>query len=326
MQTTKALSIEDVPEDQDAIFHSLAPLFEHPAAEGLPPLTRDAFQKALQAAWDEQRRFNALVQLGNEKALQWARRPDHHGIVMACRPYHVDPVLMHQIDDMLQELGFAVISAEELNLPELPASEPKPDFHASKEFLRIARFIESEPNLHMVCLESFGCTYDAISLPEIQQTLKDTGQTYTVLKIDEICDMAHIRIRLRTLAETIVLSELDDPFDISFNHAAEMFEKPNDTFSKHEYITKLEDHAKTAPDANDAHHAPDAQDKKAAASVPNASYLPKEARAEVNNAAVRFGFVNEIEKAPEVDLPPAGKKAPPLPRSFIEKLKSGMLR
>ena len=83
----------------------------------------------------------------------------------------------------------------------------------------------------MVCLESFGCTYDAISLPEIQQTLKDTGQTYTVLKIDEICDMAHIRIRLRTLAETIVLSELDDPFDITFNHAADMFEKPNDAFS-----------------------------------------------------------------------------------------------
>lgn len=323
LQTTKALSIENVPEDQEAIFQSLAELFKQGSFAGLQTFTRDTFQKALEAAWEEQRRFNALVQLGNEKALQWARKPEHHGIVMACRPYHVDPMLMHRIDDMLQDLGFAVISAEELDLPGLPSTEPKPDFHASKEFLKIARFIEGEPNLHMVCLESFGCTYDAISLPEVQQVLKEADQTYTVLKIDEICDMAHIRIRLRTLAETIVLSELDDPFDIAFDHTEEMFEKPRTEFSKHEFIKKPED---GGMEARTQDNTASEQDAEKATSVPSASYLPPEASAAVNNAAVRLGFLNLEDKAPEVDLPPAGTKAPPLPRSFIEKLKSGMLR
>ncbi|MDO5117579.1 MAG: acyl-CoA dehydratase activase [Eggerthellaceae bacterium] len=333
------LEAEGSPEDRESIFSCLAPLFSESA-----PLSREAFQTALEDAWEEQRNFHAMVKKGNDRALTWSKQPGNHGAILVGRPYHIDPVLLHEIDDMLQSLGFSVVSPLEMNLPEL---DGKPEFHAAKPALRVAKFIQNRPNLHMVCLESFGCTYDALSLPELQQVLNETGQFFTGLKIDEIADMAHIRIRLRTLAETIFLSESNKPIDVSEDIGTHMFGKPKNEFTKHEFI-KRDDVAPVAPAAKKVDGKPSARPAPAPLNYPNRNnfiapnslgssappaqrawgtpYMPKEAFAAIEEAAKKYAPPELADKAPEVTLEPAGKKVPPMPRSFIEKLKSGMLR
>ncbi|MBE6464164.1 MAG: hypothetical protein E7003_02360 [Eggerthellaceae bacterium] len=333
------LEAESSPEDCKSIFDCLAPLFSEDA-----PLSRESFQAALETAWAEQRSFHAMVKKGNDRALTWSKQPGNHGAIIVGRPYHIDPALLHEIDDMLQSLGFSVVSPLEMNLPEL---DSKPEFHAAKPALRVAKFIQNRPNLHMICLESFGCTYDALSLPEVQQVLNETGQFFTGLKIDEIADMAHIRIRLRTLAETIFLSESNTPIDISEDIGTHMFEKPHTEFTKHEFI-KRDDPAQVAPASQKADDKPNTKVVPAPLNYPNRNnfiapsslgsaapaaqrewgtpYMPKEAHAAIEEAAKKFAPPVLADKAPETALEPAGKTIPPMPRSFIEKLKSGMLR
>ena len=327
------------PEDRENIFACLSPLFSESA-----PLSRETFQAAFDSALAEQSSFYRMVKKGNDRALTWSKQPGNHGVILAGRPYHIDPVLLHEIDDMLQNLGFSVVSPFEMNLPEL---DGKPEFHAAKPALRVAKFIRNRPNLHMVCLESFGCTYDALSLPEVQQVLNETGQFFTGLKIDEIADMAHIRIRLRTLAETIFLSESNKPIDVSEDIVTHMFEKPRTDFTKPERIQR-DDTASATTVSQKAAGAPGAQAMPAPLNYPNRNNfmvlnpqsptapaaqrswgsvnVPPEAFEEIAEIANKFAAWDHAEKAPEVTLEPAGKKVPPMPRSFIEKLKSGMLR
>ncbi len=77
----------------------------------------------------------------------------------------------------------------------------------AKTMTRLADFIAGNNALDLVCLYSFGCGYDSLSLAHAQETVERAGKIFTAFKIDEITDLVHIRIRLRTLVET--LSERD---------------------------------------------------------------------------------------------------------------------
>lgn len=187
----------DEPADREAIFESLASL--SPAEE---PLARDEFDCALKEALIEQRRFEERVAQGNQRAIDWAHEPGHHGILLAGRPYHADPEVMHEIDSVLEELGFSVVAAEMLRLDHAAAPGTYP-WKASKHAVKLARLAVQDPSLDLVYLESFNCGYDALSIPDAHEVLKCAHRPFTTLKIDDIADTAHIRIRLRTLAETI---------------------------------------------------------------------------------------------------------------------------
>ena len=72
-----------------------------------------------------------------------------------------------------------------------------------KRLARLARLVAERPWLELVCLQSFGCGFDALSIAQARALLEAAGRPFTTLKIDDIADTAHIRIRLRTLAETL---------------------------------------------------------------------------------------------------------------------------
>ncbi len=187
--------------DRDAIFKSLAS-----AAPAEEPLSREEFDEALKEAIMEQRRFEERIAHGNTRALSWAKEPGHHGILLAGRPYHADPEILHGIDAVLEELGFAVIAAEMLDLPQAKALGAHP-WKAAKHAAKLARLAAEDPSLDLVYLESFNCAYDALSIPDAHEILRRAHRPFTTLKIDDIADTAHIRIRLRTLAETIERTE-----------------------------------------------------------------------------------------------------------------------
>ena len=126
-----------------------------------------------------------------------------------------------------------------------------------------------------------------------------------------------------------------------------MFEKPHTEFTKHEFI-KRDDPAQVAPASQKADDKPNTKVVPAPLNYPNRNnfiapsslgsaapaaqrvwgtpYMPKEAHAAIEETAKKFAPPVLADKAPETALEPAGKTIPPMPRSFIEKLKSGMLR
>ena len=175
-----------------------------------PAISRDEFDRAFSAAMRCQEEVSAELAERTEDALRWlADDPSRHGIVLAGRPYHMDEALLHGIDRELVRLGFAV-----LGVAGLAASDPSRakahlggayPWMPAKRLVGIARFVAGHPQLDAVFLQSFGCGFEAVSVEEAADVLDAVGKPCTTLKVDDISDLAHIRIRLRTLAAAIAM-------------------------------------------------------------------------------------------------------------------------
>lgn len=196
--------IAESPEDRDALYEALAALAPKSA-----PIGRDEFDAALRAGIVAQARHDDAIARGNERAIAWAHEPGHHGIVLVGRPCHADPAVLHDIDGMLSDLGFSVVVGDALppspkpDGKEADADQPRHPWRASRRLLKAAHAVIEDPALDLVCLQSFGCLYDVLGIADAREAVRAAGRPFTALKIDDIADTAHIRIRLRTLAETI---------------------------------------------------------------------------------------------------------------------------
>ena len=186
------------------------------AGDEVPAITRDEFDRAFSTAMQRQEEVSAELARRTEDALRWlADDPSRHGIVLAGRPYHMDEALLHGIDRELAQLGFAV-----LGVAGLAAADPsRANAHLqgphpwmpAKRLVGIARFVADHPQLDVVFLQSFGCGFEAVSIEEAADVLDAVGKPCTTLKVDDISDLAHIRIRLRTLAAAIAMrGEVED--------------------------------------------------------------------------------------------------------------------
>lgn len=183
---------------------------------GAPGIGEDELSRAFDAALMAQQAFEEAVCQGNERAFAWARRTGGRAAILAGRPYHVDPAILHGIDNVLVDVGFSVLSPLELEAAladsspavasvsdDASAAAPAPLWRPGKRLAKLARMAAVRPELELVCLQSFGCGFDAVSLAQVRDVLERAGKPFTALKIDDIADTAHIRIRLRTLAETL---------------------------------------------------------------------------------------------------------------------------
>ena len=170
------------------------------------PLSREEFDRALEKALASQREFFDAIARANGKVIDWlAEDAQRHAIVVAGRPYHTDPRLMRGTDMMLTKLGFAILCPTSLDTwaTRQPHDPNCPPWKPGKHLARLARFAAENPQVDLVCLQSFGCGYDALSLEDARDILEAAGKPFTALKIDDLSDKAHLNIRLRTLAEGI---------------------------------------------------------------------------------------------------------------------------
>ena len=126
-------------------------------------------------------------------------------IVLAGRPYHVDPLINHGVPNLLADLGVDVISenAAFLNthLPSLSNVNVLTQWSYTNRLYATAMWVNGKPNAQMVQLTSFGCGPDAISSDEVRDILRSSGKIHTLIKMDEIANLGAVRIRLRSMLE-----------------------------------------------------------------------------------------------------------------------------
>ena len=201
-------------------------------------VTREEAEIAVKAAYAENEVFKHDVQKEGLKALAYMKEHDCRGIVLAGRPYHIDPEVNHGIPETICSLGMVVLSedsicelqpGEKLNPSEfLAADEDDPrkknangfrhveDRKVTKMPLRVtnqwayhsrlyaaANFVASYPGLELVQLNSFGCGLDAITTDQVSEILADKADVYTMLKIDEVSNLGAAKIRLRSLKAAV---------------------------------------------------------------------------------------------------------------------------
>jgi len=179
--------------------------------EELAPLGIGAaeIRAAVDKAWAELQRYRDDVRRKGEETLAYLKEHGLKGIVLAGRPYHLDPEINHGIPQLINELGWAVLTEDSVaHLGRVPRPLRVVDQWAYHSRLyAAASFVAHQEHLELVQLNSFGCGLDAITTDQVQEILQARSKIYTCLKIDEISNLGAARIRLRSLRAAVLERE-----------------------------------------------------------------------------------------------------------------------
>ena len=165
-----------------------------------PDLGKGEVREAVDAAYAEYAHHMSLVRKEGERIMDQARAEGRRIIVLAGRPYHVDPEVNHGIDTLITRFGAAVVTEDAISnrVEKFPTTVLNQwTYHA--RLYAAARYCCEHDDMDLVQLVSFGCGVDAITSDETQEILRGGGKLYTQLKIDEITNLGAVRIRLRSL-------------------------------------------------------------------------------------------------------------------------------
>lgn len=203
LSRSRPRAIATSADDQATLASYFGPLADAAGA----PLAEGELADALAAAQEAQEAFEDAMARAGDAAMAWVEAdPRRHAVLVAGRPYHNDAALAHDVNVVLRKMGFAVLNplalASQMRGVDRHAPGAQP-WKPAKRLVQSARFAASHPQVDLVCLQSFGCGFDAVSLEEARDLTAGAGAPFTALKLDEMVDTAHLRIRLRTLAETI---------------------------------------------------------------------------------------------------------------------------
>ena len=173
-------------------------------------------KKAVKIAYEESDRYKADVRAEGKRAMMEIEERDIKGIVLAGRPYHIDPEINHGIPELINSLGLAVLSEDSIsNLVDIDGKLRVLDqWNYHSRLYRAAKFVGMHKNLEMIQLNSFGCGIDAVTTDQVNEILSGYHKIYTVLKIDEVNNLGAIKIRIRSLLEASDRREINEEPEI----------------------------------------------------------------------------------------------------------------
>ena len=125
-------------------------------------------------------------------------------MVVAGRPYHMDPEVNHGINELISGFGFVLITEDSVayHMDKQPRTVLNQwTYHA--RMYNAARYVCTQEDMELIQLVSFGCGVDAITGDEMRSILEEGGKLYTQLKIDDISNLGAVKIRVRSLMAAI---------------------------------------------------------------------------------------------------------------------------
>ena len=177
-------------------------------------ITKKELHKAVEAAFAAYDTFEAQVKERGQRIIALARAQHKPIVVLAGRPYHIDPKVNHSIDRLITTMGAALVSEDAVSSHVTP-QELNTDLHVLNQWTyhsrlyAAAKYVTENPDMHMIQLVSFGCGCDAITADECRRILEEHGRIYTQIKIDDIDNLGAAKIRIRSLFSAANLFDLD---------------------------------------------------------------------------------------------------------------------
>ena len=197
----------DELEDDSITFRNpfLAFTSEKVLADGLAKefsgLPEDEVRAAVHAGWEELAAARRDMQKKGEETLRYMKETGRRGIVLAGRPYHIDPEIHHGIPDMITSYGLCVLTEDSVSHL-APLERPlrvNDQWMYHTRLYAAANYVKTRDDLDLIQLNSFGCGLDAVTTDQVYEILTNSGKIYTCLKIDEVNNLGAARIRVRSL-------------------------------------------------------------------------------------------------------------------------------
>ena len=169
--------------------------------EEFPDIPKREIKAAVKAAYAEDKHFKDDIHKMGEDTIAMLDKEGKCGIVLAGRPYHLDPEVNHGIPEMINSYGFAVLTEDSISHLHKIAHPIRvlDQWMYHSRLYSAANYVREKDNLELVQLNSFGCGCDAVTTDQVQEIMLAANKLYTVLKIDEVNNLGAARIRIRSL-------------------------------------------------------------------------------------------------------------------------------
>ena len=184
-------------------------ILEKRLCEEFSDISSSDVKAAVIDAWAELMQSREDVRKKGEEVIQYLKDNNKRGIVLAGRPYHVDPEINHGIPELINSYGLAVLtedSISHLGKIDRPLIVMDQWMYHSRLYAA-ASYVKTVDNLDLIQLNSFGCGLDAVTTDAVNDILTKAGKIYTVLKIDEVNNLGAARIRVRSLIAALKVRE-----------------------------------------------------------------------------------------------------------------------
>ena len=168
-------------------------------------VTEEEISNAVDHAYQEAEAVKEDIRWKGEETLDFLQKNNKLGIVLAGRPYHLDPEINHGLPELINSYDVAVLtedSVAHLGHVERPLIVSDQWMYHSRLY-KAANYVKTSKNLELIQLNSFGCGLDAVTTDCVNDILTNSGKIYTVLKIDEVSNLGAARIRIRSLLSAV---------------------------------------------------------------------------------------------------------------------------
>ncbi|MCR5625757.1 MAG: acyl-CoA dehydratase activase-related protein, partial [Lachnospiraceae bacterium] len=177
--------------------------------EAFPDINPVDIINAVNLAWEEQEREREDIRKKGEEVLEYMKNTGKRGIVLAGRPYHIDPEINHGIPELITQYDVCVLTEDSVShLTPIDRELRVVDqwmYHS--RLYAAAQFVKTRDDLDLIQLNSFGCGLDAVTTDEVYEILSGSDKIYTCLKIDEVNNLGAARIRVRSLLAALKVKE-----------------------------------------------------------------------------------------------------------------------
>lgn len=173
--------------------------------------TKTELNNAATKAEEEYQKCKQDIRDKGTETVKYIEENNLKGIVLAGRPYHVDPEINHGIDTLITSLGLCVLTEDSIS-DKAEAKRPlrvvdQWVFHA--RLYAAAEFVGKHDNLELIQLNSFGCGVDAVTTDQVEEILSSYNKMYTLIKIDEVNNLGAVRIRIRSLLASMKKRDIE---------------------------------------------------------------------------------------------------------------------
>lgn len=178
--------------------------------EAFPDADPEEVINAVFKAWKEQETERRDIERRGEETLRYMEEHNLHGIVLAGRPYHVDPEINHGIPELITQYDVAVLTEDSIShLGDVNREIRVMDqwmYHS--RLYAAAEVCKTRDDLDLIQLNSFGCGLDAVTTDQVAEILNGSDKIYTCLKIDEVNNLGAAKIRIRSLLAALRVREM----------------------------------------------------------------------------------------------------------------------
>ena len=218
-EVIKSVQSEGIPIDSPAITFKDRRLLFKQCREYLSSLNVDdkMIQQAFNKAESEQISFiNTLVEY-NKNILKHAGGGETLTVMLAGRPYHTDSLIQHKVSDMLSDMGVNVITDDWVRHLDIPVNDAHfvAQWAYTNRILKAAKWCATQgQNVQFVEMTSFGCGPDAFLVDEVRDLLMRHNKSLTLLKLDDINNIGSMKLRVRSMIESLKLANMNETEDI----------------------------------------------------------------------------------------------------------------